>query len=423
MNVFSAIMHTLLDVFFPSDLQRFFTMNFDINPNRLQFLQGCFDAHALGAPDLVSWVNSQWVPAGYIPGISLDDPGIFYFVPSLGRIFGLNLNFSLKLFFSLITFFCTATALWAFWRAFQGWPARVAAFLLVFSALRQVVSIGDTFSIQGYVVLAVLPLLVTFKVRPFQRIWMAPVVLLCVGIILGYAELMRIHSSTGVLLFLFFWFMTLGRIPWGHRFGLMTILAAGFFLPLIQFNILANHRDAFLRIHNPSFVLRPVRHPFWHPIYGALGYMPNPYQPIFGDGAGDQAIRRIDPGVPMYSAKYEEVIRKLTLDIVTQHPGFVLHQALVKLFDMRVKLIRCMVLGLVLIFCLKLPFLEILPFFVCMGFYTANGMAVSPYDYYVIGSYATGWIFSVRMVCEFLERWVEARGKIPNPRQTTAKTT
>ena len=414
MNTLRETMNTLLEVFFPGNLQRFFTMNFDINPNRLQFLQGCFDAHSLGAPDLVSWVNSQWVPAGYIPGISLDDPGIFYFVPILGRIFGLNLSFCLKLFFSLIPFFCTAIALWSFWRAFPSWPARVAAFLLVFSALRQLVPIGDTFSIQGYPALAILPLLVSLKVRPFQSSWAAQAVLFCVGIILGYAELMRIHSSTGVLLFVFFWFMSLEGIPWSRRLGLAAILATGFFLPQIQFNILANHRDAFLRIHNPSFVLRPIRHPFWHPIYGALGYLPNPYQPIYGDGAGDRAIRKIDPSVPMYSEKYEEVMRRLTLDIVAQHPGFVLHQALAKLFYMRVKLIRCMVIGLALVFWVKPPILEILPFLVCVGFYAANGIVVSPWDFYVIGTYVTGWIFSARMACWALERWYQPGGNHQN---------
>jgi hypothetical protein len=75
----------------------------------------------------------------------------------------------------------------------------------------------------------------------------------------------------------------------------------------------------------------PTAHPFWHPTYLGLGYLPNPYGIQWDDSVAAAAVERDDPGAPYLSERYENSLKRQFFTILQRDPGFVGRTYLAKL--------------------------------------------------------------------------------------------
>jgi hypothetical protein len=67
-------------------------------------------------------------------------------------------------------------------------------------------------------------------------------------------------------------------------------------------------------------------HPFWHPMYLGLGYLPNDYGIRFIDSVAADRVQRDAPGTVYLSQKYESVLRKAYFKTLGDHPLAVIGQ-------------------------------------------------------------------------------------------------
>ncbi len=66
----------------------------------------------------------------------------------------------------------------------------------------------------------------------------------------------------------------------------------------------------------------PAGHPFWHTAYIGLGVTHNRYRISYNDSAAANYVKTVDPRAIYLSARYERILRKRYLHIVTHDPGF-----------------------------------------------------------------------------------------------------
>jgi len=71
-------------------------------------------------------------------------------------------------------------------------------------------------------------------------------------------------------------------------------------------------------------------HPFWHPVYLGLGYLPNPYGIHWEDSVAIEAVQREDPSAGYLTNRYEASLQRQYLAIVQRDPAFVLTTYVVK---------------------------------------------------------------------------------------------
>jgi hypothetical protein len=88
-----------------------------------------------------------------------------------------------------------------------------------------------------------------------------------------------------------------------------------------------------LRAHRDQWITnkaltnnQPSMHPFWHPAYLGLGYLPNNYGIYFSDSVAADRVQSEAPGTAYLSSRYESVLRKAYFDIVREHPTEVAKQ-------------------------------------------------------------------------------------------------
>ena len=250
-----------------------------------------------------------------------DDPGIYLYLPELGHLTGDDSAASL-----LRWFFIGSMAL------------VLLTYPLVFYLLFDSIAMG---------VVAPLALLVRFHFLWNTDIFWVPAwaVLLCIPPILAVARLRwRPRLSIGVL----FAATVVGSYANSIRSGAGTPIAVtavivallrerglirrllatvAVIIGYLSVNTLAlaavrAYRDhvAHLDVNRADL---PASHPFWHPAYLGLGYLPNKWGIRWSDSVGLAAARRVDPNVVYLTPHYEHILRHLYFSILRTDPGYV----------------------------------------------------------------------------------------------------
>ena len=98
------------------------------------------------------------------------------------------------------------------------------------------------------------------------------------------------------------------------------MVAAYLLISPLAFDGIRAYSDA--SAHVPK-AARAAGHPFWHPMYLGLGFLPNPWGIAWNDTIAADAVARVDPTAAYLSPRYESILRHLYFQIVWHDPGYV----------------------------------------------------------------------------------------------------
>ena len=144
----------------------------------------------------------------------------------------------------------------------------------------------------------------------------------CGQVAASFANSVRGHAGTGVLLAALA--VALLRETGARRraVAVVAILFAYVLVDPLAFALLRDYGDSAAHVSNAASVRG---HPFWHPMYLGLGFLPNQWGIHWNDTVAAQAAARVDPSSVYLASHYEGILRHLYFQILLHHPFFVLH--------------------------------------------------------------------------------------------------
>ncbi len=298
-----------------------------IVPSRQADLEQTVAGYKLSKIPLVAFDGERFVPAGFT-----DDPGLYYFVPAVGRILHQNLRNSITIFYlSILTVAC-AVGVIGFTLILSGWPSRIIGigWLLIVASL--VYRIGDVYLVEFALPTVLVPwcLWGVFAAARKSKLGFHAL-LFAAGTLIAVAEFIRLTSGVPALAFvvtLLAFSLPMNRT---RKICGVAVLFSGFLLPLAYFDHLASQRDTFLASHSPSFQNGLSRHHFWHSAYMGLGFLRNGYVQGSCDDFNKEIVRSVDPTAVYLSPQYDDILRRETLTIATHHPVLTLFTVAAKL--------------------------------------------------------------------------------------------
>ncbi len=265
---------------------------------------------AAGGPPLT---GSPLAPIGLT-----DDQGIYLFVPALAHALGIADShvaiaaFALSLLAATVILYPLVLM-----RLLDSYLAAAAVPLVV--ALRfAFVAHGDIYWVNAWCVLLLLPIVLLLH-RRWPR-W-GPAALASIVVIASFATSLRNHAGLPVLLAAVMIVLAHER-SWMRRLGVVLLLLVAYVS--VSGGVLTAarvYRDLTLGVAWSQSA--PVSHPFWHPVYLGLGFLPNPYGIRWDDSVALQAVRRDDPQAAYLSPQYEGSLRRQYFEIVRRDPAFV----------------------------------------------------------------------------------------------------
>jgi hypothetical protein len=288
-----------------------------------------------GPPLLVSDVpyhhgleRSQLHPAG-----AGDDQGIYLYLPLLGHWTGEHdaRTLMLWLFAGCFGLLILLTPLIVY-AIFDSVPAAIVAPLLVL--WRFDLTNSDLYWIQAWAVLLGIPgLLLAYRWWRQDRLRAAAALLIGLMVAASFATSIRAHTGLPILIggagivLLIGGVRRLSRRTWLVRAGLVAVLVVAYFSVALGFAGVRAYRDSV--VHSTGSPAG-VGHPFWHPAYLGLGYLPNRYGIAWSDPVGVDAVQRVDPNAAYLGPKYEQTLRHAYVRIVKNDFGFALRTYLAK---------------------------------------------------------------------------------------------
>jgi len=347
-------------------------------------------------------------PDGFTAAGFTDNKGIFYFIPSIAKYFGVSLDQAIFVFFMFLVLTGTLIATLCFCKIFKHWSSRLSSILGIFLLALATGKIGhlDVYTAFFFAVTAIVPIFLLLHQKSSQFSPFLIGMLAFSGIVIGYSNFIRCHAGTGVLLFLMFWLALRQNLLKKEKIICFSVLIICSLIPYLHFNHLERNRDEFLIKYRPSY--RKVESfPIWHLIYNGLGYLDNKYGLEYSDSNGMNAVKAVDPKVAYCSDKYYQILENQFFLIVKTDPWFVLKTVLVKIIVLCLKILLSANFGVLFYFYVKSPIKTIIPFIAAAGFYSLQGILVVPYDYYVLGMISIATMFGIYMIGLGLEKYLK----------------
>jgi MFS family permease len=344
-----------------------------------------------------------------------DDEGIFFFVPQIAHMFNLNLDHAIEVFavgMIMLSLLCGLAGSFLIFKTRAGRViASIALSLLSLVAYRA----GETNFISACVVAAIVPLFIYFvKSHNFGKSSFLFGFLSGIGI--GVSNFIRIHSGTGVLIFILVSLLFL-RHKWKHRALFIFMLLAGIFVADSYFNMLLNNRDAFLAENTPEFNKSTRYHVVWHAVYCGLGFLTKEIDPViinetqysndvypeWKDNSAIAKVRSINPDVVVWSKEYEDIIRNETLKFVKNHYNFTIMTMFAKIGILWIYFFVFANFGLIAAVMYHKPcYLEI-AFIFALIFTSLPGVLTIPVYGYAMGFIAFATIYGIVSINHALE--------------------
>jgi hypothetical protein len=288
-----------------------------------------------GPPLLVSDVpyhrgldRAQLHPAG-----ATDDQGIYLYLPLLGHWSGEHdpAVLMLWLFAGCFALLVLLTPLIVY-AIFGSVAAAIVAPLLVLWKFD--LTNSDLYWIQAWVVLLGLPgLLLAYRWWRQTRLRAAAALLIGLMVAASFATSIRAQAGLPVLIggagivLLTGGIRQRPRRTWLVQAGLVAALAVAYFSVALGFVGVRAYRDSV--VHSTGSPAG-VGHPFWHPAYLGLGYLPNRYGIAWSDPVAVDAVQRVDPSAAYLGPKYERTLRHAYARIVENDVGFALRAYIAK---------------------------------------------------------------------------------------------
>jgi hypothetical protein len=296
--------------------------------SRQQALVQTIAAHDAGHGPLVAQVGRH----AYLPSYPGDDQGLYYFPVLLHDVFPHASADALvaRMFIGLMCLVVLVYPL-LYRRLLDSRIAALAAAPLVLFSLSFMAK-QDVYWEPGWATALALPCILLAWRRRWSRGSLA--LLAAAMLVASFSDAWR--SFSGVIFLVIALAILAWREPrWWARLGgavvlLMVYLSIGSGLFAIAraerahnmrgIPVAANREG--LRTFNVK--LASMVNGVWHTAYIGLGYVPNRYGIQFQDESGFSYVKRIDPRAKLYSSRYEAILRKRYLHIVTTDPSFAL---------------------------------------------------------------------------------------------------
>jgi hypothetical protein len=341
------------------------------------------------AVPLVAFDGLRYRPAGWA-----DDPGLYFFVPEIARIFHLSLPRVVDGLLTGVVLLASAFGLWGFLRTTKtklGRRIGVVAFLLLTVV---VLVAGDVYVMNAAPAIACVPWLLYFLQR--QKITTGMLIAFAVTGLLGeMASLFRGQAGTGLLLFTVVATAGLYQVKPAKRVLLLMLLLLGTAGPAVMFRELFAGRNAFLEHQSGALVEANQTHPFWHSIYIGLAFVRNSDVPEYRDEVGFAKVKALRPDAVYPSPEYEQALKQEVFRLAEHRPLLILANLFTKLLVVLLLIIASTNVGLYAAKLARQPACLNLAFWSAIAFNGLFGILVIPNWHYLVGLIAFAALYGV----------------------------
>jgi len=368
-----------------------------IMPCRYETLQNVLIAFKKTGVQLVEFNGKNFLPAD-----CPDDPGIFYFVPKLVRLFNVSLDSALDLFFYSMIVFSSILAIIGFFSLSKSWLFRIYASLSVLGFWFFVPrSAFDVYLVNAAIIFAVVPLaLYVFRAGYGKFLC---IFLFFSGVLIGYANLIRSFSGLPVLLFLLLGLFFYFKGTWRQKGILFFVLLVGLSIPKLHFASLNQAKRDFLGSKNNALV---EGHHLWHNVYAGFGFLSNEFGIVSNDKAIAEKVYENHPDVVYPTKAYNAAARKDIFQLIKKHPSFVVRTLFAKLGVVFYFLLLFANLGLLAAFFYRKPWILELMFWVGIMVSSIPGFIAIPGRVYLLGMLAFAMVYGLVSIGYAIEKGV-----------------
>jgi len=345
-------------------------------------------------------------PGSFSPAGFTDDPGMYYFVPWIGKAFGLSVDQSINVFFGSLLFIGALISIACFFNIFTHWMSRLISFIAIGMLTFAAFHYSEVYIAPFFAVTAIAPLFILWnhKSCKFNRKLISSVAYS--GIIIGYTNIIRSHAGTGMLLFILLWLFLNKKLIQKEKLILSLTLLVLTALPYLHFIVLERNRDQFLIKANPLAKATTIVHPKWHSIYIGFGYLDNIYGIKYNDMVSYEKAKSVNPNVVYCSSEYEEILKGQCLSLALSDPIFVLKNLLTKSLKLFLRFIQFSNFGfLIALFYVRPSVRILLPFLFSALFYAVPGILTIPIKEYVSGMTSIATLFGMYMICLGIDKY------------------
>jgi hypothetical protein len=369
----------------------------DLPPTRISLmtsrhsaLRYTLDGYHRSKVPLVAFDGTNYFKAGFG-----DDPGIYYFIPQLAALSGLPLERSIDLFFGTILAVSLLSGIAGFLSILNRWPLKLwsvfALCMLLWFCYRK----GDIYIALSAPAVAIVPWVLHLLKKNAAGAGMATF-LFGVGLLAGFANEMRSHAATGLMIFVVILVAFEWKRGWGRKLALLAALLAGMTVSVAYFDALLARRDAYVATVQPLYTPTVDHHSIWHALYIGLGFIKNnPYVPDYRDEVAKQTVHSISPSTPFLSPEYERILRNEFFRIVREHPGFILVTLIAKLRFILFLLLCWCNFGLLAAAFYPKDWAEELAFWSALAFTSLFGIIAIPQIQYMLGFMAFATLYGI----------------------------
>ena len=182
-----------------------------------------------------------------------DDQGLYYFIPSIAKFFGISLEHAIDVFFGSLWFIATMMAICSFLLIFKHWNSRLISTLGLLMLAFIATHYRDVYSAFFFAVVATVPLFILSNQKKYGFNLFVILALAFSAVVSGYCNYVRCYSGTGVLLFIVLWICLNENLAIKEKILSALVLSAFVCIPFFHFTILEDKRDTFLKNIQPTY--------------------------------------------------------------------------------------------------------------------------------------------------------------------------
>ena len=327
-----------------------------------------------------------------------DDPGIYYFIPQIAKLFGISIESAIAFFIISLLLIGASFSICCFFSLFKDWLSRTIA--VVGITLLSVLGYRyyDVY-IAGLVAVEIaVPLLLLWEKNSQKLDLKFSILLAFIGIAIGYCNFIRLHAGTGAFIFAVCWILLSKNQSFSKKGCRIFLIALFILIPMLHIRHLEQKRDQYLKKVGSYSILGSVAHPKWHNTYIGFAYLKNSYGIEYDDSVSYNKAMSINPHVIGGSAEYNKILQDQCILLAKTDPWFVAKTVGAKMFSLLVTMFIMMNLGFFACFYVRPTLRVIFPFLITALFYALPGILTMPYRCYVSGMVATSAIWGIYMI-------------------------
>lgn len=313
-----------------------------------------------------------------------DDPGLYFLVPELARVTGLNIADSADVLVASSVVLAAVMGLWGFLKTAETVAGRCIGIIAFLLMVIQVLRIGQVYALGVVPAIACAPWIIFFALR--ERLTSGSVLTMVVsGFLAAIANAIRSHSGLALLVFAVVMVFGVYKVRLTVRVVTALSLLAGLASAALVLHHIYDQRDEFLR-HQPGAVVESAGgHVFWHSVYIGFGFVGNSDVPAYRDDVAFNKAYQTRPDVTPYTSEYEQVMRDQVLNLARKRPVLVAGNVAIKL---AIIFLYCLIFTNVGLYAAVIAPKEIAvesAFLLAIGMGVLPGILVVPVKPYILG--------------------------------------